>query len=80
LLKEYNENKINIHDLNGQLTGLNEELETENQKINQKLEKDIHYPLRKKLTEKLPLDKRENNNFFSELIECFIKLNKDISD
>ncbi|MCE8159091.1 MAG: type I restriction endonuclease subunit R [Candidatus Moeniiplasma glomeromycotorum] len=80
LLKKYNENKINIHDLNTQLTELNKELEKENQKVNQKLEKDIHYPLRKKLIEKLPLSKRENNNFVSELIESFLKLNKDIPD
>ncbi|MCE8163719.1 MAG: HsdR family type I site-specific deoxyribonuclease [Candidatus Moeniiplasma glomeromycotorum] len=80
LLKKYNENKISIHDLNSQLAELNEELEKENQKISQELEKDVNYPLRKKLIEKLPLDKRENNNFVGELIEWFLKLNKDIPD
>jgi len=80
LLEEYNEKKINLYDLNSRLAELNEELEKENQKINQKIEKDFHYPLRKKLTEKLPLSKRENVNFVSELIEVFLKLNKDIPD
>jgi type I restriction enzyme R subunit len=80
LLKKYNENKLNIHDLNSQLAELNEELEKENQEVNQKLEKDTDYPLRKKLIEKLPLDKRKNDNFVSEMIEWFLKLNKDIPD
>ncbi|CAJ0838445.1 12325_t:CDS:2 [Entrophospora sp. SA101] len=72
--------KKNLDRRRNQLAELNEELEKENQKVNQELEKDTHYPLRKKLIEKLPLDKRENNNFVSELIECFLKLNKDIPD
>lgn len=86
LLKKYNKNKINdenkelIYNLNSQLTELNEELEKENKKVNQELEKDIDYPLQKKLIEKLPLDKRANNSFVNELIEYFLKLNKDMPD
>src|SRR2546430_15354996 len=80
LLEEYNEKKISPHELNNKLKALDEELEKENQKVNQKLEKDTHYPLRKKLMEKLPSDKKENEHFVSELIEYFLKLNKDIPD
>ncbi|KLL02895.1 MAG: type I restriction endonuclease subunit R, partial [Mycoplasmataceae bacterium RV_VA103A] len=80
LLEEYNKKKINSHDLNSKLKELDEELEKENQKIIEKLEKDAHYPLRKKLMEKLTLDKRENDSFIEKLIEYFLKLNKDIPD
>ncbi|WP_147409546.1 type I restriction enzyme subunit R domain-containing protein [endosymbiont GvMRE of Glomus versiforme] len=80
LLEEHNKKKINSRDLNSKLKELDAELEKENQKINQRLEKDIHYPLRKKLMEKLPLDKRENKIFINELIEHFLKLNKNIPD
>ena len=59
---------------------LNKELEKENQKINQQIEKDIHYPLRKQLMEKLSQEKKEKENFVNELIEYFLKLNKDIPD
>lgn len=79
LLNQYNEKKINSYELNSKLVELDKDLEKENQEVNQKLAKDVHYPLRKKLIEKLPLA-RKNNSFVKELIECFIKLNKDILD
>jgi predicted ATP-dependent endonuclease of OLD family len=66
--------------LNHKLTELNEELEKENQKVSQQIEKYPHYPLRKKLIEKLPSDKSKNSDFVNELIEYFLKLNKDIPD
>jgi hypothetical protein len=80
LLKEYNEKKIDARELSQRFNELNEEIKKENEKINQQVEKEVHYPLRKKLEEKLLGEKKEKENFVNELIEYFLKLNEDIPD
>jgi hypothetical protein len=80
LLKEYNEKKIDAQESSRQFNELNEEIKRKNEKISQQVEKEVHYPLRKKLEEKLLGEKKEKKNFVNELIEHFLKLNKDISD
>jgi len=62
------------------LAELNEEIEQENQKVSREVNRDIHYPLRKRLKEKLSLGEKEQEAFVNELIEYFLKLNSDIPD
>jgi len=80
LLEEYNKKRIGVQESNQKLAELNEEIEQENQKVSREVDRDIHYPLRKRLKEKLSLGEKEQEAFVNELIEYFLKLNSDIPD